>query len=144
MGGAGADGTGKAVEALGRVADLERAARRGSGWYATYLTVFAAGQLVLVPMALLWHGLAAATTFAVLQVVLVGGMSAYAAKQRVMRRGFGMRHGLIIGVWGLLFALTVLLGLHAFADQVGFAVVAALVCAAPPALGALAERRRSA
>ncbi|MCX5196668.1 hypothetical protein OOK31_22710 [Streptomyces sp. NBC_00249] len=131
----------EAAGVLGRAAALERAARAGSGWYGRYLGVFAVGQLVLVPMALLWHGPAAAAVFAVVNTAMVTGLSVYAARQRVIRRGFGLRHGLVIGVWAVAFAAAVVLGSTVFTDHVGFAAVAALVCALPAALGARSELR---
>ncbi|MFD7838545.1 hypothetical protein [Streptomyces sp. NPDC059761] len=135
--------SGNAVGALGQAAALEKAARRRSGWYARYLTVFGGSQLLLVPAALLWHGFAAASTLAVAQVLLVGGLSAYAARQPVVRRGFGVRHGVIVGTWGLVFAGTVALGSTLFADSVPFTAVGALACALPLAVGAGLEQRRS-
>ncbi|MEV7563211.1 hypothetical protein [Streptomyces sp. NPDC089795] len=131
----------KAVGALGRAAGLEQAARLRSGWYARYLWVFAAGQLVLVPMAVLWHGPVSAVVFAVTNALLVTGLSVYAMRQRVMRRGFGAKHGVMMGSWATLFALTITVGTAAFGHGVAFAAVAALVCALPPAVGAWTEGR---
>ncbi|MFE1409427.1 hypothetical protein ACIGFK_16505 [Streptomyces sp. NPDC085524] len=135
------DGTGSAAGALGRAVELEKAALRRSGWYGRYLAVFGAGQLFLVPMALLWRGPAAGAAFAVAQALIVGGLSLYAARQRVMRRGFGLRHGVIIGTWGVLFAATVVLGANVFTGNVAFAAAGALVCALPAAIGARLELR---
>ncbi|MFF0449708.1 hypothetical protein ACFYT4_25405 [Streptomyces sp. NPDC004609] len=75
--------------ALGHAADVESESVRRSGWYARYLWVYAAGQLALVPMALLWRGLAAALVLSLFNLTLVSGLSVYAARQRVVRRGFG-------------------------------------------------------
>ncbi|MFD8979447.1 hypothetical protein [Streptomyces sp. NPDC059564] len=133
-----------AVGVLGRAAELEEAARARSGWYGRYLVVFAAGQLVLVPVALLWHGPVAAVFFALANAALVAGLSVYAARQRVVRRGFGLRHGLVIGVWAVVLGVSVVLANAVFTDDVGFAVAAALGCALPPALGARAELRGTA
>ncbi|MFJ3921891.1 hypothetical protein [Streptomyces sp. NPDC090022] len=130
------------IGALGRAAALEKAARRGSGWYERYLMVFGAGQLVLVPMVLLWHG-AGALVFAVAHGLLVAALSVYAARQRAVRRGFGVRHVAVVGVWGMFFAVTVILGTTVFVDQVPFAVGGTLLCALPVAVGLWNERRRS-
>ncbi|MEV5376030.1 hypothetical protein AB0L26_08640 [Streptomyces nondiastaticus] len=129
--------------ALGRVADVEKAARARSGWYARYLWAFAAGQLVLVPIAVLWHGFASAMAFGFVNMVLVTGLSLYAARQRVVRRGFGVKHGVIVGIWAAVFVLTVTLGNTAFANSPAFAAAAALTCALPLATGAWLEMRRS-
>ncbi|QDY77405.1 hypothetical protein [Streptomyces qinzhouensis] len=133
----------EAQAALRRAARVESAALQNSGWYARYLWVFAAGQLVLVPVSLLWQGLVAALVFALLTVTLVGGLSVYAGRQRVVRRGFGSLHGGVIGSWVALFAVAVALGTSLFEGSVPFAVVASLACALPPALAAISEGRRT-
>ncbi|WP_030773909.1 MULTISPECIES: hypothetical protein [unclassified Streptomyces] len=136
--------TAKAVGALGRAADLERVARQRSGWYARYLWAFAAGQLVLVPMAVLWRGPVSAVVFGVTNALLVTGLSVYAARQRVMRRGFGVKHGVMMATWTTLFSLTITVGTEMFGDGVPFAAAAALACAMPPAVGAWTEMRGAA
>ncbi|MCX5405479.1 hypothetical protein OHA37_16485 [Streptomyces sp. NBC_00335] len=124
-------------------AKTEAAALRRSDWYTRYLWVFAAGQLALVPLAVLWHGLASALAFGLGNTLLVTGLSVYAARQRVVRRGFGLKHGLVIGSWAVLFALSVSLGTTVFAAAPAFAAVAAPACALPPAVGAWLESRRA-
>lgn len=136
------DGLSDGVGSLDRAAALERASLRGSDWYARYLAVFGGGQLLLVPSALLWHGPVAAAVFAVTQTLLVGGLSLYAARQQAVRRGFGVRHGLIIGAWGLLFGATLIVGLQVFPGSAAFAAGGAAVCALPSAIGAWLELRR--
>ncbi|MFB7264620.1 hypothetical protein ACFCXH_21075 [Streptomyces nojiriensis] len=131
----------KAVGALGRAAGLERAARLRSGWYARYLWVFAAGQLVLVPMAVLWRGPVSAVVFGATNALLVTGLSVYTVRQRVMRRGFGMKHGMMMASWTVVFALTITVGTAVFGHGAPFAAVGALACALPPAVGAWTEMR---
>ncbi|MFF1558471.1 hypothetical protein [Streptomyces sp. NPDC058279] len=136
------DAAGNGVGALGRAAAAERAALLGSDWYARYLAVFGGSQLLMVPSALLWHGPVAAAVFTVVQVLLVGGLSLYAARQRAVRRGFGVRHGVIIGSWGVCFAATLVIGLTVFPGSAAFAAVGAVACALPPAVGVRLELRR--
>ncbi len=133
--------TAKAAGALGRAAGLEKAARQHSGWYARYLWAFAAGQLVLVPMAVLGRGAVSVVVLGAGNVLLVTGLSAYAARQRVVRRGFGAKHGVLVGSWAVVFALAVVLGFTVFGRSVPFAVGAALACALPLAVGAWTEMR---
>ncbi|MGK5548785.1 hypothetical protein ACSNOH_29235 [Streptomyces sp. URMC 127] len=132
-----------AEAALGRVADVEKAARARSGWYARYLWVFAAGQLILVPIAVLWHGFVPALVFVIVNAALVTGLSLYAARQRVVRRGFGAKHGLIVGTWGAVFALAASLGNTVFVNSPAFAAAATTACALPLAMGAWLEMWRS-
>ncbi|WP_404960698.1 hypothetical protein [Streptomyces sp. 147326] len=138
------EATEAAAGALGRAAGMEKAARARSGWYARYLWAFAAGQLVLVPVAVLGRGPVAVTVMGVINVLLVSGLSVYAARQRVVRRGFGVKHGVLIGSWATVFALMVLLGTTVFGRSVPFAAGAALACALPLALGAWTEMRGAA
>ncbi len=132
-----------AVRMYESAAKTEAAALRRSDWYTRYLWVFAAGQLGLVPLAVLWNGLASAIAFGLGNTLLVAGLSVYAARQRVVRRGFGVKHGAVIGSWAALFALSVALGTTVFAAAPAFAAVAALACALPPAVGAWLEARRA-
>lgn len=129
--------------ALGHAADVESEARRRSGWYARYLGVFAAGQLVLVPIALLWRGLLGALVFSLTNLVLIAGLSVYAARQRSVRRGFAARHGLVLGTWAVAFAVAIGWGISAFEGSVTYALVAAIWCAIPPAVAGWWERERS-
>ncbi|OKH98093.1 hypothetical protein A6A06_28110 [Streptomyces sp. CB02923] len=129
--------------ALDRAEAVERAARARSGWYARYLWGYAAGQLVLVPVALLWHGVAAASVLTLTNVALATGLSVYAARQRIVPRGFGARHGVLMGCWGAAYTAALLLGNLAFPDSRVYAAVAAPACALPLAVGAVLERRRS-
>ncbi|MDJ0384924.1 hypothetical protein [Streptomyces sp. G-G2] len=128
---------------LGRAAGVGTAPRRGSGWYARYLWAFTAGQLVLVPMAVLWQGVASAVAFGLTNALLVTGLSVFAAHQEAVRRGFGILHAVITGTWAVLFTLTVSLGVAAFGSSPAFAVTAAVACALPPAVGALLGLRRA-
>ncbi|WP_050514839.1 hypothetical protein [Streptomyces rimosus] len=105
--------------------------------------MYAAAQLVLVPTALLGHGPVAALLFALTNAGLVTALSVYAARQRIVRRGFGARHGVLIGTWTVLYGAAVILGRTAFVGSRVFAAVAAAVCALPLAVGAWRERRRS-
>ncbi|MEU7727927.1 hypothetical protein AB0B78_22210 [Streptomyces sp. NPDC040724] len=134
----------EATEALGRAAGMEKAARARSGWYARYLWVFAAGQLLLVPVAVLGRGPVAVAVMGAINVLLVTGLSVYAARQSVVRRGFGVKHGVLVGSWAAVFAVMVLLGTTVFGRSVPFAAGAALACALPLALGAWTEMRRAA
>ncbi|MFE5483132.1 hypothetical protein [Streptomyces sp. NPDC056527] len=130
-----------AAQALHRSRAMEDAVRKRSGWYGRYLLVFAATQLALVPTILLWRSPLVVAVSMTLYALVVAGLSVYAARQRAVRRSFGLRHGLVIGTWGALYAAALVLGLNVWADSVPFAVVAALGCALPPAAGAWLETR---
>jgi acid phosphatase family membrane protein YuiD len=94
-------------------------------------------------VALLWHGIAGALVFTLINAVLVTGLSVYAARQRVVRRGFVVKHGVMVGSWATVYALAIALGTTAFVDSPAFAAAAALGCALPLATGAWLEIRRT-
>ncbi|WP_171168251.1 hypothetical protein [Streptomyces sp. I05A-00742] len=123
---------------------FETAARRRGGWYSTYLWVFAAWQLVLVPLVVLWHGPVAAAVLAVVNAALVSGISWYAGRQPVVPRNFARKHVTLIGVWAVMYVGTIVLGVTVLEDSVLLAVVAAPLCALPPAVGALRSTGRAA
>lgn len=134
----------KAAEALGRIARMEDASRRQGGWYTRYLLVFGATQLFLVPAVLLGQGTVVAAVALCLYVVAIAGLSLYAARQRAVRRGFGLRHGLAIGTWAVVYGAAVVLGGTVFVDSVPFTVVATVCCVLPLAATVVLERRGSA
>ncbi|AJC59435.1 hypothetical protein [Streptomyces sp. 769] len=132
-------------EAAGQLREAERVeatARKGAGWYTRYLITLAVGQLVLVPVALLWHGPTSVFTSA--NSALVMGLSAYLARQRAIPRGFTATHLVLILSWAVLFALSLVLGFTLFQGSVPFAAMAAVGCALPLLVGAWREARRRA
>ncbi|KAB7843776.1 hypothetical protein [Streptomyces mobaraensis] len=121
---------------------FETAARRRGGWYAAYLWIFAGWQPLLVPAVVLWHGPAAAAVVGALNAALVGVLSWYAGRQPVVPRHFARTHLTVIGTWAALYTGTVVLGTTVLKGNVPLAVVAAVTCALPPAVGALQGIRR--
>ncbi|MFF0747082.1 hypothetical protein ACFYVL_42525 [Streptomyces sp. NPDC004111] len=133
-----------AAAALRRVDRVESAAWKGSNWYLRFLLIYGLAQLVIAPaLVLLRHPVSTFVAVGVNTVVVVA-LSFYAARQRTVRRGFGMRHAMVIAGWGVTFALTASLGSTAFHENVLFAVAATVACVLPFALGARSEIRRSA
>ncbi|MFI2240796.1 hypothetical protein [Streptomyces chrestomyceticus] len=74
---------------------------------------------------------------------MAAGLSLYAARQRIGRRGFKVRHGVLIGLWTAVHSASILFGQPVFVDSRTFAAVAASACALPLVVGAVLERRRS-
>ncbi|MCX5206965.1 hypothetical protein OG897_36885 [Streptomyces sp. NBC_00237] len=135
---------GDAAAALRRVGALETTAWRRSGWYLRFLLPYGAAQLVIVPaLVLLPHPLGAQVSVG-LNTVMVIVLSAYVARQRTVRPGFGWRHGTVIGTWAAAFVATSWLGSTVWHGSVPFAAVATLACLLPFAAGAWFEIRRTA
>ncbi|MFG2334455.1 hypothetical protein ACGFMM_33310 [Streptomyces sp. NPDC048604] len=130
-----------AAEALTRSRAMEEKVRGRSRWYVRYLVVYGLAQAVLVPAVLLWHGPVAVAVSTTLFALCIAGLSAFAARQRAVRRGFGTRHVLIIVSWGVLYAAALLIGPQVARDSVPFAIGAALCCAVPIAVGVRLELR---
>ncbi|MFI0980330.1 hypothetical protein ACH4SP_25405 [Streptomyces sp. NPDC021093] len=134
-----------AVAALQRVDRVERAALRGSSWYARYLLVFGVTQLMFVPVFLLWTSMTVFVVALSVFLLMVAALIVYAIQQRAVRRNFGLRHSITIGSWALVHtAMMTLVGLGGLRGSVPFAVGGALACATPPLVGALLEKRRAA
>lgn len=131
-----------AAEALGTAYRVEAAARRHSGWYSWYLLAFAAAQAPMVPAVLLWRGPSAVGTSTALFILVVMALSAYAHRQKAVRRGFGVLHLVVMVAWAALFTTTMTLGTTVFVGSVGFTVAAVIACALPMVLGAWREWRQ--
>ncbi|MGY4954738.1 hypothetical protein [Streptomyces nigrescens] len=132
----------EAAEQLREAERVEANARKGAGWYARYLIALAVGQLVLVPVALLWDGPTGVVTSA--NSALVVGLSVYLTRQRAIPKGFVATHVALIISWAVLFVLSLVLGFTFFQGSVAFAVGAALCCVLPLVVGAWREARRHA
>ncbi|MFD0152635.1 hypothetical protein ACWGQ4_13980 [Streptomyces sp. NPDC055721] len=130
-----------AAAALKGIARIEATARRRSGWYAGYLWLFAAWQLVLVPAVLLWHGPTGTLVSTLANALVVTGLSLFATRQPVVPHGHGSRHLRVIGAWAVAYVLALALGFSVFTDSVAFAASAALACALPAAAAAWQEVR---
>ncbi|MFB8403886.1 hypothetical protein [Streptomyces sp. NPDC055912] len=130
-----------AAAALKGVARIEATARGRSGWYVGYLWLFAVWQLALVPAVLLWHGPTGTAVSALVNALVVMGLSLLATRQPVVPHGYGGRHLRVIGAWAVTYVLTLALGFTVFADSVAFAPAAALACALPAAAAAWREAR---
>ncbi|WP_433548717.1 hypothetical protein ACQPZG_29460 [Streptomyces sp. CA-294286] len=131
-----------AVTALRRAEKLESASWRGSNWYVRFLLLYGAAQLVMAPALVLGQGLVGTASAVGVNTVVIAALSVYMARQRTLRRGFGVLHGAVVGSWGAAFGLTAGLGTTVFRGSPSFAVVATLACALPFAVAAWFEIRR--
>ncbi|MFG2830141.1 hypothetical protein ACGFWI_22190 [Streptomyces sp. NPDC048434] len=132
----------EAAAALDRVRKLSSTVRDGAKWSVWYQLVYGCAAAVLVlSIGLLGrpYGLAIGTG---LWCVTITGLSVYAARQRVARRGFGWRHGVMIASWGLLYSAVLVPGTMWFPGVLAWWVPGALVVALPGLIGAYLEARR--
>ncbi|MFF4606986.1 hypothetical protein ACFY12_30170 [Streptomyces sp. NPDC001339] len=135
-------GASDAAAALARAQELSSKVRDSSRWYVWYQVIYgcASGLLVLA-IGLLDHpyGVAIGITC---WCLVIGGLSVYAARQRVSRRGFGRWHGGLIGTWALLYNAVLIPGCIWFPGVAAWWVPGALVVALPGLIGAYLEARR--
>ncbi|GHF34027.1 hypothetical protein GCM10010218_13970 [Streptomyces mashuensis] len=136
----------EAVASLEGAVRMERAVRTRSQWYAMYLWLFAAWQLLLIPMLVLWRGHVPVAVSMAGNAVIVAALSLYAARQPVVPRRMTVRHLSAIGGWTLVYGLTLVLAFIGPFKEPGvlFTGVAAICCALPPALVALNVARSGA
>lgn len=90
----------EAAAALDRAQKLSSTVRDGTRWYVGYQLIYgcASAVLVLCIGLLSWpYGMAIGIGS---WCATITGLSVYAARQRVARRGFGGRHGIMIASWG--------------------------------------------
>ncbi|MEV5986320.1 hypothetical protein AB0L85_15025 [Streptomyces sp. NPDC052051] len=130
-----------AAAALKWTVRIEATTRVRSRWYVSYLWLFAVWQLVLVPAVLLWHGPTGALVSALVNALVVMGLSLFATRQPVIPHGYGGLHFKVIGAWAAAYVLALVLGFTVFVDSVAFAAVAALACALPASAAAWREAR---
>lgn len=121
------------TEAEGALVDARTARTTltaGGHWLRTYLLVFATAS---VPVVLLigLDGRRGAIIGTMLWLFLVAVMSWWGARQRVILRGHKRRSALAFGGWGLLYGLTLFVGVYVFNDQPAFWLPASLITAVP-------------
>ncbi|GAU64697.1 hypothetical protein SSP35_01_00330 [Streptomyces sp. NBRC 110611] len=101
---------------------------------------FASG-LVVLAIGLLDHpyGVAVGIGF---WCAVIAGLTAYSARQRVARRGFGRWHASLIIAWGLLYLAVLTPGTIWFEGATEWWVTGALVVSLPGLIGGYLEARR--
>lgn len=131
-----------AAAALARVQELDSTVRKSSKWYVRYQVLYGCAAAVMVlSIGLLPppYGVAIGTGF---WMATVAGLSFYAVRQRVSRRGFGRRHIGMIMVWALLYLAVLFPGVMWHQGAASWWVPGAVVVALPGLIGGYLEARR--
>ncbi|MFF3547541.1 hypothetical protein [Streptomyces platensis] len=131
-----------AAAALARVQELDSTVRKSSKWYVRYQVLYGcAAAIMVLSIGLLPppHGVAIGTGF---WMATVAGLSVYAVRQRVSRRGFGRRHVGMIMVWALLYFAVLFPGVMWHQGAASWWVPGAAVVALPGLIGGYLEARR--
>ncbi|MEU2790534.1 hypothetical protein [Streptomyces sp. NPDC007100] len=135
------DSPAQAKEALALAAKLNIAVRRGSRWCVRYFASYAAVSCAftfIVGMSGSGPAFAVATAA---WVLFVAGISIWAARQQVHRKGFGRRQSIVIAAWGAVYVTAISVGTSQFPGNAAWWGPAALATAIPPAIGAIRENR---
>ncbi|WP_406478783.1 hypothetical protein [Streptomyces platensis] len=131
-----------AAAALARVQELDSTVRRGSKWYVRYQVIYGCAAAVMV----LCIGLLPSPHGVAIGIggwsATVAGLSVYAVRQRVSRRGFGRRHVGLIMVWALLYLAVLFPGVTWHQGAASWWVPGAVVVALPGLIGGYLEARR--
>ncbi len=115
---------------LGRAGSAGAQLAARGRWFRAYLLAFGLGSLALVVLL----GLGDRGVMVAAMVgwgVLVAVMAVWASRQRVQLAGAGRRLTAAFAVWGVLYGLTLVIGLSLAPGAPAFWVPAALVVAAP-------------
>lgn len=131
-----------AAAALARAASLRAEVHRMSRWYAHYLLVYGIAAFVTTLLVGMLPGAAGVGVAMGLWAAVIGGLSVYAARQRVSRRGFARRHGGIIGVWAALYGVVLAVGATEYPGDLAWWLPGAALVALPALAGAYPEARR--
>lgn len=131
-----------AASALAHADRLAADVNRRAKWYVAYLVTYGVASFVLTLVLGMVAGPVAATIAITCWGVVIGGLSAFAARQPVARRGFGRRHGLVVGAWALLYGVVLLPGLAWFPGEPLWWVPGAILVSLPAFAGAILEARR--
>ncbi|UZJ30123.1 hypothetical protein [Streptomyces endophytica] len=131
-----------AAAALARAQELGSTVRASTKWSVRYQVIFGCGSGVMVlALGLLGQPYGVALS-SILWCATVGGLSVYAARQRVARRGFGRWHAGLIIAWGLLYNAVQVPGFIWFQGVTAWWVAGAVLVALPGLIGGYAEARR--
>ncbi|MGC5010847.1 hypothetical protein ACLQ2R_08800 [Streptosporangium sp. DT93] len=130
------------AEALARAGELDTLVRRRSRWYVRYLLVFGVSALALVLVLGFTSTVTPKMVSTGLWLALVAVLTVHAVRQPVIRRGFGVRHTVIIVTWGVLYAGVLLAGSAWFQGEPAWWVPGAVVVSLPAFVGAYLEARR--
>ena len=118
--------------------------RTAARWYVGYLVVYGIASFALASVfAFVDDTRLAALVTIPFWLVIVVGLSVWAARQRAAVRGFGVTHGVVIGVWAAAWAATVGLGTTVFAGVWQWFLGGGAVMAAAAFAGAYATHRKA-
>lgn len=113
-------------------------------WYVRYLVIYGVASFVLAAsFAVIPDSRLATLVTMPFWLVIVVGLSVWAARQRTAVRGFGWLHGTVIGVWAAVWAATIGLGTTVFVGVWQWFVACGVVLAGIAFTGAYVTHRRS-
>jgi uncharacterized membrane protein YjjP (DUF1212 family) len=134
----------EATDALARAERLTWEARRAGRWYGIYLVAFAAASALLGGLFGVVGNLWGTAVLTPLFVVFVGALTVWAQRKRTALQGVAALHGVVIGSWAVLWAVTVIAGSLYYQGRPAWWVAGGLAMAVPGVVGAVLVFRRTA
>lgn len=133
----------EASRALENADRLSSKARQAGRWYARFLILFAVASALFASSFTLVSdkagSLAMTGVFLAVTFVLLG----WAQRQKTVLAGMGRVHSAVMLCWGLLWAVTVVVGSEVFPGEPAWWISGALAMAAPCLVGAHVTYRRT-
>ncbi|MFI0357106.1 hypothetical protein [Actinomadura sp. 9N407] len=133
-----------AAAALARAANLRASVEHGSRWLIRYQLVYGAAAFISVLLLGLISGPAGVAVSTGVWVVTIILLSVYAVRQPVAHRGMGLRHGIMIGSWALIYSAVLVPGITWFEGELAWWLPGAVAVAVPALLMAYLTARRAA
>ncbi|GAA3006303.1 hypothetical protein [Streptosporangium longisporum] len=130
------------AEALARAEELETVVRDRSRWYVHYLVVFGTSICALVLVLGFTTSVPPKMVATGLWLALIAVITVHAVRQPVIRRGFGVRHTVMIGTTFALYGVVLLAGSAWFRNEPAWWVPGAVLTSLPSLVGAYLEARR--
>jgi uncharacterized membrane protein YjjP (DUF1212 family) len=128
--------------ALAQAQRLKRSVDRRSRWVVRYQLVYGTVSFAMVfALGLLKGPLGVAVSMAI-WMPAIGVLSVYAARQPVAHRGMAVTHGVMIGIWAVLYGLVLGVGITFFRGDLAWWLPGAALVALPGFGAACVTARR--
>lgn len=133
----------EASQALDRIDQVSSRARRAGHWYAIFLTIFGTLSVLFASSFSLVTGKWGALTLTGLFLLATAALLIWALRQRAALAGMGRLQAMVMGLWGLLWAVTVGVGSTALPGRPLWWISGGVAMAMPCLIGAWVVHRRT-
>lgn len=132
----------EAMDALERARVAEQRTRSRGAWYAVFAAAYAAASCALLLALGLAPSKATALWVTPAFLAVVAALVVFALRQPVRPRGFGALHVGAMAAWGVVYMVTLMVGVNVFPGETAWWVSGAVASTVPPlAAGCVAWHR---